>query len=74
MNPAPTEGIFDANTGELVLFIGGGVVTVMVLALGIWLFVRASREEHAQVERDLREAEKKKACAEGRDPAAGGGA
>ena len=42
MNGGP-EGILDARLTEIALFVGGGIVTVMVLALAIWLFVRASR-------------------------------
>ena len=42
---------------EIALFVGGAIVTVMVLALGIWLFVRASREEAAREESERRERE-----------------
>jgi hypothetical protein len=56
MNPTPTDGgVFAVQGTELVLFLGGAVVTVMVLALGIWLFVRASREHRAQEDAERRE-------------------
>lgn len=56
MNPPP-EGVLDVRMTEIALFVGGAVVTVMVLALGIWLFVRASREEAAREESERRERE-----------------
>lgn len=56
MNPPP-EGVLDVRMTEIALFVGGGIVTVMVLALAIWLFVRASREEQAREESERREAE-----------------
>ena len=56
MNPPP-EGVLDVRMTEIALFVGGAIVTVMVLALGIWLFVRASREEAAREESERRERE-----------------
>jgi ABC-type nickel/cobalt efflux system permease component RcnA len=56
VNPPP-EGVLDVRMTEIALFVGGAVVTVMVLALGIWLFVRASREEAAREESERRERE-----------------
>ena len=56
MNPPP-EGVLDVRMTEIALFVGGAIVTVMVLALGIWLFVRASREEVAREESERRERE-----------------
>ena len=56
MNPPP-EGVLDVRMTEIALFVGGAVVTVMVLVLGIWLFVRASREEAAREESERRERE-----------------
>ena len=56
MNPPP-EGVLDVRMTEIALFVGGAIVTVMVLALGIWLFVRASREEAAREESERREHE-----------------
>ena len=79
MNPPP-DSVIDFRVAELALLAGGAVVTLMVVALAIWLFVRASREEREQVERDRREAERRRACAEDRDAggadcgAGGGGA
>jgi hypothetical protein len=54
LNGGP-EGILDARLTEIALFVGGGIVTVMVLALAIWLFVRASREERERAEFESRE-------------------
>jgi len=73
VNPPP-DSVIDIRVAEIALFAGGVVVTLMVVALAIWLFVRASREEREQVERDRREAERRRACAEGRDPGSGGAA
>jgi ABC-type nickel/cobalt efflux system permease component RcnA len=56
VNPPP-EGVLDVRMTEIALFVGGAIVTVMVLALGIWLFVRASREEAAREESERRERE-----------------
>jgi hypothetical protein len=56
VNPPP-EGVLDVRMTEIALFVGGAVVTVRVLALGIWLFVRASREEAAREESERRERE-----------------
>ena len=56
MNPPP-EGVLDVRMTEIALLVGGAIVTVMVLALGIWLFVRASREEAAREESERRERE-----------------
>jgi len=56
LNPPP-EGVLDVRMTEIALFVGGAIVTVMVLALGIWLFVRASREEAAREESERRERE-----------------
>ncbi len=56
MTPAP-EGVLDVRMTEIALFVGGAIVTAMVLALAIWLFVRASREERAREESERREAE-----------------
>ena len=56
MSPPP-EGVLDVRMTEIALFVGGAIVTVMVLALGIWLFVRASREEAAREESERRERE-----------------
>jgi ABC-type nickel/cobalt efflux system permease component RcnA len=50
----PTEGLLDARLTEMMLFVGGGLATVLVLALAIWLFVRATREEEAR-EKEERE-------------------
>ena len=50
MNPSEAEGVLDVRLTEIALFVGGGIVTLMVLALAIWLFVRASREEREQDE------------------------
>ena len=65
MNPSEAEGVLDVRLTEIALFVGGGIVTVMVLALAIWLFVRASREEREQEELERRDRERRKACAEG---------
>lgn len=54
MSP-PSEGVLDVRMAEIALFVGGAIVTVMVLALGVWLFVRASREEREQVKREEKE-------------------
>jgi ABC-type nickel/cobalt efflux system permease component RcnA len=56
VNPPP-EGVLDVRMTEIALFVVGAIVTVMVLALGIWLFVRASREEAAREESERRERE-----------------
>lgn len=61
MNPPP-EGVLDVRMTEIALFVGGAIVTVMVLALGIWLFVRASREEAAREESERRERESREAA------------
>lgn len=39
------EGMFELRTTELILFLGGGVATLAVLSLAVWIFVRAMREE-----------------------------
>lgn len=39
------EGVLEVRSTELMLFIAGGVATLAVLALAIWIFVRAMREE-----------------------------
>jgi hypothetical protein len=61
VNPPP-EGVLDVRMTEIALFVGGAIVTVMVLALGIWLFVRASREEAAREESERRERESREAA------------
>jgi ABC-type nickel/cobalt efflux system permease component RcnA len=69
VNPSGAEGVLDVRLTEIALFVGGGIVTLMVLALAIWLFVRASREEREQEERERRDRERRRTCAEGRDEA-----
>ena len=61
MSPPP-EGVLDVRMTEIALFIGGGVVTVMLLALAIWLFVRASREEDAREREERAERDRKDAA------------
>jgi hypothetical protein len=56
-----SEGVLDVRMTEIALLVGGGIVTVMVLALAIWLFVRASREEREREEREAREREEREA-------------
>ena len=66
MNPAATmdgsldSGVFDFKGTEMVLFVGGAVVTVAVFAFALWLFRRASREHAAQEERERIEREIKR--------------
>jgi ABC-type nickel/cobalt efflux system permease component RcnA len=62
MTPPP-EGVLDVRMTEIALFVGGGIVTAMVLALAIWLFVRASREER---EREKHEREERGEDRDGR--------
>jgi hypothetical protein len=69
VNPSGAEGVLDVRLTEIALFVGGGIVTLMVLALAIWLFVRASREEREQEELERRDRERRRTCAEGRDEA-----
>ena len=45
MNQAPeTESVFAARATELALFAGGALISLLVLALAIWLLMRALRE------------------------------
>ncbi len=73
MNGGP-EGILDARLTEIALFVGGGIVTVMVLALAIWLFVRASREEREREEFEAREREARERSEREAHEKQGGGA
>jgi hypothetical protein len=64
-NPASVDGtldsgVFDFKGTEMVLFIGGAIVTVAVFTFALWLFRRASREHAEQEEAERREREAKK--------------
>jgi len=53
-------GVFEFKGTEMVLFVGGAIITVAVFAFALWLFRRASREHDAQEEAERREREAKK--------------
>ena len=71
MNPSTTEGVFDVRGTELVLFVGS--VTVVVLAVAVWLYRASVREHRAQLDAERREREAKDAAG-ARDSAKDGAA
>jgi len=73
MNPSTTEGVFDVRGTELVLFIAGGIVTVVVFAVAVWLYRASVREHRAQLDAERREREAKDAAG-ARDSAKDGAA
>ena len=46
-----------APTAEIVLFVAGGVLTLLVIAFVSWLLVHATREEKRRVESERSETE-----------------
>ena len=57
MNQAPeTESVFAARATELALFAGGALISLLVLALAIWLLMRALREHKQQEAQEAQEA------------------
>jgi hypothetical protein len=46
------EGVFDYSAPEMALFALGILATIAALAVGVWLFLHASREERARAQRD----------------------
>ena len=57
MNQAPeTESVFAARATEFALFAGGALISLLVLALAIWLLMRALREHKQQEAQEAQEA------------------
>jgi hypothetical protein len=46
------EGVFDYSAPEMALFGLGILATIAALAVGVWLFLHASREERMRAQRD----------------------
>lgn len=55
MDVSASESVFAFKGTELVLFIGGAVVTLAVFAIAVWLYRMSSREHREQLERERRE-------------------
>ena len=53
--PLGQEDLLLAPTGELVLFIAGGILTLMVVGFVTWLMWNAFREEQIARDADLPE-------------------
>ncbi len=49
MNPPPVIDTEWAMTPDVILFIAAAALSVVVTACGIWLFMRAAREEQRRV-------------------------
>ena len=49
------EGLLAASTGEMVLFVAGGVLTLLVIGFVGWLMMNAMREERLARDGDTRE-------------------
>ena len=72
MNQAPeTESVFAARATELALFAGGALISLLVLALAIWLLMRALREHKQQEAQEAQEAQAARDAKEQREQTAG---